>query len=193
MSLQKDVEILTRHGFKAASAIHTSEQLVIVDLLNKIFNYEYPTQILKYTSLLFFNVYANEWLPRLPLLESVKLFSFPLPFAEEAPILELLDSQEYNVGLVGNSFDNVPMHKADKIQEIACRSGLLCVLHITDILNQLVRVEFPDDELVDTGFQCQGVMQNVESVAISTAAPHSVFICRKLTASLVYVPFLVHQ
>ncbi len=193
MSLEKDVEILTRNGFKAAYDIHTSEQLVNVNLLNKIFTYEYPTNILKYTSLLFFNVYANEWLPRLSLLESVKLLAFPLPFTEEEPILELVDSEEYHVGLVGNSFDNVPMHKADKIQEVACRSGVLCVLHITDILNQLVRVEFPDHELVDTNFRHLSVMQNVESVAISTAAPHSVFVCRKLTESFVYVPFLVQN
>ena len=193
MSLEKDVEILTKSGFKAANDIHTSDQIVNVDILNKIFNYEYPTNILKYTSMLFFNVYGSEFLPRLSLLESVKLLAFPLPFAEEAPIVELLDSNEYNVGLIGYNFDNVPMHKADKIQEVACSSGVLCVLHITDILNQLVTVEFPDHELVDTNFQSLSVMQNVESVAISTAAPHSVFVCRKLTESLVYVPFLIQN
>lgn len=193
MSLEKDVEILTKSGFKAASNIDTSEQLVNVDLLNKIFTYEYPTNILKYTSMLFFHVYTNEWLAKLPLLENVKLLTFPLPFASEAPVLALLDTNEYSVGLVGNSFDNIPLHKADKIQEVACKCGLLCILQITDILNQLVRVEFPDDELINTKFQRLHVAQNIESVAISTAAPHSVFICRKLTESLIYVPFLIQN
>lgn len=194
MSIEKNVEILTSSGFKHISALHTSEQLLNVEV-NKTLKYSYPTQILNYTSMLFFNIYSNQWIPNLLLNESVQLIPFPLQMNinYESDILEMLNpySNEYIVGLTGGTFENVPCDQANKIQELSCKSGLFCIIKVTDLINQLYCVEFPDNEFVDTNFLCVDKTSNVESVAISTGDYNSVYICRKFTDSFVYVPFVI--
>lgn len=193
MSIEKNVEILTSSGFKHISALKMSEQLLNVQ--HKTLKYSYPTQILNYTSMLFFHVYSNKWIPKLLLNESVQLLPFPLQMNinHESDILELITpyANEYIVELVGATFENVPCDHANKIQELACKSGLFCIITVTDILRQLYCVEFPDHELVDTNFLSVDKTSHVDSVAISTGDLNSVHICRKFTDTFVYVPFVI--
>ena len=193
MSIEKNVEILTSNGFKHISALHMSEQLLNVQ--HKTLKYSYPTQILNYTSMLFFHVYSNKWISKLLLNESVKLIPFPLQMNinYESDILEILTpyADEYIVELVGATFENVPCDYANKIQVLACKSGLFCIITVTDLLHQLYSVEFPDNEVVDTNFLPVEKTSNVDSIAISTSDYNSVYICRKFTDAFVYVPFLI--
>ena len=195
MSIEKSVEILTSSGFKHISLLHTSEGILNVDMLNKTIKYNYPTQILNYRSMFFFHVYSNQWIPKLLLNENVQLIPFPVQMNinYESDILEILNPylNQYSIGLVGETFENIPFDDANKIQELSCKSGLFCTIQLTDLVKQLYCVEFPDKDLISTKFMRVDVTSNVDSVAISTGDCNSVYICRKFTDSFVYVPFFV--
>lgn len=193
MSIEKGIQILTSHGFRDVAELSSTEQVLTLDTKNKTLNYEYPTQILKYTSMLFFHLYSNQWIKQIALNESVNILPFPINvhYSHETEIMQLLASKEYHVCLEGNTFDNLSYEIADKIQQLSCTSGLFCVIQVTDLLNQRYSVEFPDSELQETRFLRDCTTQSVDSVAISTKYSNSVFICRKLTGSFAYVPFMV--
>ena len=85
---------------------------------NKILKYDYPTQILKYTSMLFFHLYSNQWIKQVALNESVHILPFPINvhYSHEMEIMQLLASKEYQVCLEGNTFDDISYETADKVQ-----------------------------------------------------------------------------
>ena len=193
MSIETGIQILTTCGFQNVAELSTAEQVLTLNLQNKSLCYEYPTQILKYTSLLFFHRYSNVWLKEVALNQSVHILPFPINLHSnhEIEIMQLLASNEYQPCLEGKTFKNVSNETADKIQQLSCKSGMFCIIQVMDIVNQSYSVYFPDSELEDTSFLCNGTTQNVDSVAIATKDANSVFMCRKLTETFAYVPFMV--
>lgn len=197
-------EVLTINGWKNTDSLQQNVDLVLnININHHSYTYDYITQHLSYCSHLFFRNYTNVYLDSLKVCESIRTCPTHFQHLQLEPkhtndIISCLSqvTGEYIPEMYGTTFTNIPIASADNIQHLACLDGVLCIIAVTDFINQMCEVNFVEEGEPNIDFEWKEIApgSTFSSVSISTANGYNNFVFRKLNpTTFTYIPFLVCQ